>query len=105
MIMNACHFREVASFSAEGPQKKVVAHGTHSRTTVWAMEPGQVIKPHDHDGDHLWVVVEGEGRFLTDATETMVKAGTIVFAPEGESHGMAADTRLIFVSVSAGGEH
>ncbi len=103
--MNARHFKDAAKFSQEGPQKTVVAHGKHSRTTVWAMEPGQVIKPHDHDGDHLWVIVEGKGRFLTDATETLVEPGMIVFAPEGESHGMAADTRLVFVSVSAGGLH
>lgn len=103
--MNACHYRNEAVFSEEGPQKKVIANGHHSRTTIWALLPGQTIKPHAHDGDHLWVIVEGKGRFLTDAAETLVEAGMVVFAPEGESHGMAADEKLVFVSVSAGGLH
>lgn len=103
--MNVCKFSEAAKFSKEKHVGTVVAQGAHSRTTVWALEAGQTIHPHSHDGDHLWVVMEGKGRFLTDATETLVEAGSIVFAPEGEPHGMAADTRLVFVSVSAGGEH
>lgn len=103
--MNALLYKEAANFSSDAPQKTVVAHGTHSRTTVWAMLPGQEIHPHSHDGDHLWVIVEGRGRFLTDKGETKVETGSIVFAPEGEPHGMAADEKLVFVSVSAGGEH
>lgn len=103
--MNVCKYKEAAVFSDEKQNGVVVAQGTHSRTTVWALKAGQSIHPHSHDGDHLWVVAEGKGRFLTDATETFVEEGSIIFAPEGEPHGMAADTDLIFVSVSAGGLH
>jgi len=103
--MKVLNYKEAVNFMKEGAQKTVVAGGQHSRTTVWSVLAGQEIHPHAHDGDHLWVVVEGKGRFLTDQGQTPVSEGSIVFAPEGESHGMAADENLVFVSVSAGGKH
>lgn len=103
--MKVCKYADEAVFSAEKPAGQVISKGAHSRTTIWSMEAGQEIHPHAHDGDHVWVVVEGRGHFLTDDARTPVEVGSIVFAPEGESHGMRAETRLVFVSVSAGGKH
>lgn len=103
--MKVCKYKDEAVFSAEKAAGKVFALGKHSRTTLWGLEAGQEIHPHAHDGDHLWVVVEGKGFFLTDTERVPVEVGSVVFAPEGESHGMAAETKLVFVSVSAGGKH
>ncbi len=70
--------------------------------TLWGLEPGQEIHPHAHGGDHVWIVQEGTGWFLDDEGSHPVRPGAVVFAPAGEPHGMRAETRLAFVSVSAG---
>ena len=86
-------------------RKNPVASGAHSRVTVWRLDPGDQIRPHVHAGDHVWVVTEGSGWFLTPEAEHPVGAGTLVFVPEGEPHGMrASEEGLRFVSVSAGGD-
>jgi quercetin dioxygenase-like cupin family protein len=100
--MEICRYSEKVHFSPDKPAKTVLSEGKHCRTTLWCLEVGQVIHPHEHEGDHLWVVQEGTGWFLTGDNETPVEAGNIIFAPQGEPHGMRAGTRLVFVSVSAG---
>ncbi len=90
------------NFSAEGPAKTAASKGIHARATVWCLKVGQEIHPHDHDGDHIWYIESGEGWYLNDKGEYKVEAGEIIFAPEGEPHGIRAATDLVFISVSAG---
>ena len=85
-----------------GERKLAVADGTHSRVTLWRLEPGQEIRPHVHSGDHVWVVQQGRGWLLTDSEEIGVGVGSLAIVPEGEPHGMRAETLMVFVSVSAG---
>ena len=97
------HAIEEAVAFADGKANKVaLAGGEHCRTTLWCLEPGQEIHPHAHAGDHVWVVHGGSGWFLSGGEAHPVGVGSVVFAPAGEIHGMRAESRLIFVSVSAG---
>ena len=100
--MKICTASETASFSAQKATKVPVAEGAHARVTLWCLEPGQEIHPHAHAGDHVWVVQEGSGWFLSHGGEHPVSPGSVVFAPSGEPHGMRAGSRLVFTSVSAG---
>jgi len=100
--MEICTIKEKANFSSEKAQRNAIADGEHSKITLWCLEAGQDIHPHAHAGDHSWVVHEGEGKYLTADGEHPIAAGSIIFAPAGEVHGVKADTRLVFVSVSAG---
>lgn len=93
---------EMRNFQPDKQGKFEFCKGQHLGANVWSMEPGQRIEPHEHEGDHLWVVTEGTGFFLTDKGEYPVEPGHVVFAPQGEPHGMRATTRLVFVSVSGG---
>ncbi len=93
---------EVKSFSDEKAAKNPVAFGDHCRVTLWCLKVGQEIHPHIHAGDHVWVVEEGEGVYLDGEKEHAVAKGDVIFAPEGEPHGMRATTPMTFVSVSAG---
>lgn len=90
------------SFSEAQANKVSLSSGEHCRVTLWCIEPGQEIRPHTHAGDHVWVVQEGEGAFLSAAEEHAVGPGSVIFAPAGEVHGMRARNRLVFVSVTAG---
>ena len=89
-------------FTAEKANKLSLAEGEHCRVTLWCLEPGQEIHPHAHAGDHVWVVHTGSGWFLSGGDAHPVAVGSVVFAPAGEIHGMRAESRLTFVSVSAG---
>lgn len=100
--MHICHPLGLGSFSSDKADKTTVVEGKHARVTVWCLEPGQGIHPHVHAGDHIWVVQEGEGWYLSGEEEHPVSPGMMVFAHEGEPHGMRAKTRLSFLSVSAG---
>jgi len=100
--MKVTRISDVASFSQDKASKIPVADGAHCRVTLWCLENGQEIHPHAHDGDHVWVVQGGTGWFLQGAEPSPVGPGSVVFAPAGEVHGMRAETRLVFVSVSAG---
>ena len=93
---------DVIAFSPEQASKMTVAEGDHCRVTVWCLEPGQEIRPHVHAGDHVWVVQQGAGWFLSQGQEHRVSPGVIVFAPAGEVHGMRAEGQLVFTSVTAG---
>lgn len=101
--MKITRVQEAKQFSHEKAAKTLLGEGTHCRAALWCMEAGQEIHPHTHDGDHVWVVQEGTGWFLADTAERKIGPGSVIFAPEGLPHGMRAETRLVFVSVSAGG--
>ena len=63
------------------------------------------VHPHVHAGDHVWIVLEGQGLFLSEGQENKpVKAGTILSAPAGISHGIEnnGSIGLVFASISAG---
>lgn len=98
-------YSEKVSYDREKANKAVLAETPHSRTTLWCLLPGQHIHPHVHHGDHIWVVLEGEGNFLGPAgAKRKVAPGTVLVAPEGEDHGIenTGQEGLVFVSVSAG---
>jgi quercetin dioxygenase-like cupin family protein len=70
-----------------------------------SFEPGQFHALHAHQGmDKLYQVVEGEGILLLDeGRELPMKAGDLVVAPEGVSHGIrnASGGRLLVLAVLA----
>lgn len=104
MSITTCNYRDQVVYGDKA-SKVVLSEAEHARTTLWCLKPGQHIHPHVHAGDHVWVVLEGEGAFLS-AGEAIrpVKAGSIVVAAAGISHGIdnTGSTGLVFVSVSAG---
>lgn len=105
MNIQAFDYRDKVSFSDEKASKVVLTECVHARTTLWCLKPGQHIHPHVHAGDHVWVVLEGEGLFLTEGAENLpIRQGTILSAPAGISHGIenSGKAGLVFASISAG---
>ncbi|PLX41536.1 MAG: hypothetical protein C0608_05460 [Deltaproteobacteria bacterium] len=93
---------DLTAFSSDKATKNLFVTGEHCRVTLWCLESGQSIEPHIHAGDHFWSIQEGEGYYLDGEKEHKVNAGQMIFAPEGEPHGMRAVTKMTFISVSAG---
>ena len=105
MNIESFDYRDKISYSAEKANKVILSECNHARTTLWCLKPGQHIHPHVHAGDHVWVVLEGEGLFLSEGQESRaVKSGTVLSAPAGISHGIENNgkTGLVFASISAG---
>jgi len=98
------NYQDQVAFSKEKANKIQLAKTEFSRTTLWCLLPGQHIHPHVHAGDHIWVVLEGEGQFLGDGGPQPLKPGTVLVAPQGQSHGVENNGRegLVFLSISAG---
>ncbi|TRO83184.1 cupin domain-containing protein [Desulfuromonas acetexigens] len=96
-------YTDKVAYNKEQANKIILAETPHSRTTLWCLLPGQHIHPHVHAGDHIWVILEGTGRFLGDSPHD-VEPGTVVVAPEGVAHGIdnTGGDGLVFVSISAG---
>ncbi len=98
-------YKDKVTFDKAKAAKVVLAETDHSRTTLWCLLPGQHIHPHVHKGDHIWLVLEGEGMFLSEGKPpSEISSGTLLVAPAGTSHGVENSGRegLVFVSVSAG---
>jgi quercetin dioxygenase-like cupin family protein len=105
MTIQSFDYRDKISYSDEKASKVILTEDAHARTTLWCLKPGQHIHPHVHAGDHVWIVLEGEGLFLSDGQEKLpVYPGTILSAPAGISHGIdnTGKAGLVFASISAG---
>jgi len=105
MTTQSYDYHDKISYSDEKANKVVLAEGIHARTTLWCLKPGQHIHPHVHAGDHVWIVLEGEGLFLSEGQKALpISPGTILSAPTGISHGVenTGATGLVFASISAG---
>lgn len=69
-----------------------------------AFEPGQTHALHAHAGqDKVYSVVEGAGVFLLADGELPMRAGDLLVAPEGVSHGVRNDGpgRLLLLAILA----
>ncbi len=97
-------YQDKVAFSQEKANKVALGQTELSRTTLWCLLPGQQIKPHVHAGDHIWVVLEGEGNYLSDDDALPITPGKVLVVPAGKSHGVenSGSQGLVFVSVSAG---
>lgn len=96
-------YTDKVAYNKDQANKIILAETSHSRTTLWCLLPGQHIHPHVHTGDHIWVILEGAGRFLGDSPRD-VEAGAVLVTSEGIAHGIdnTGSEGLVFVSVSAG---
>jgi mannose-6-phosphate isomerase-like protein (cupin superfamily) len=69
-----------------------------------AFEPGQAHELHSHEGmDKLYYVLEGDGVFLLDGRQLIMRAGELMVAPEGVPHGIrnTGTGRLLVLAVLA----
>ena len=97
-------YKTKVAYSDEKANKVAISETALSRTTLWCLQPGQHIHPHVHAGDHIWIVLEGEGRLLGVEGEPELAPGITATLPSGEPHGVTntGSVGLVFLSISAG---
>jgi quercetin dioxygenase-like cupin family protein len=74
----------------------------HITTTLVEMEPGGIQKPHHHETEQCYMILEGKGIMGIDGEKTTVKAGDTIFIPSNSLHSLINDGATILKYISAG---
>ena len=86
--MQIARWKERMDFSPERMRKSNLFETERFFLDVYAFEPGQEQKPHDHAGcDKVYLVVEGHGVIQVGGELADVGPGDAVLAPAGVLHG------------------
>jgi quercetin dioxygenase-like cupin family protein len=79
-------------FQPDKLAKIALATTARVQLDLYCVGPGQQQKPHTHDDqDKIYVVLEGQGRFTVDGTETVLAPGEAIVARAGAEHGLLND--------------
>jgi mannose-6-phosphate isomerase-like protein (cupin superfamily) len=93
-----------AVFDAEKMGKATLFRSERLMIGLNCFEPGQEHRLHAHAGmDKLYLVVQGQGRFVLEDRELPMEAGALLVAPQGVPHGIRNDGggRLVVLAVLA----
>ena len=93
-----------AVYTSEKMGKSTLFESARLLVGLNAFEPGQAHALHAHAGmDKVYSVVEGEGVFLLEDRELPMRAGDLLVAPEGVSHGVrnTGRGRLLVLAILA----
>ena len=95
-------FKAKDSLVSINTQKETIWRSDKDRVNIINLKENEEIKPHIHDGNHIWVVISGKGNFLSKGSGRLIKTGTVIIAPAGEEHGVTCTTEegLTIVSIS-----
>ena len=86
------HFKNIPSqvrFSVEKMQKVNLFETSNCFCDIYCLEPGQIQKPHTHDGaDKIYFVLEGLATIQIGDEEKIVEQNEICLAKSGLIHGV-----------------
>ena len=103
------HFAEHTGAREDRHYKATLFQGQRLMVGLNCLEPGQSQPIHAHDAaDKVYVVMEGEGRFMVGEEVRAASAGDVIFAPAGVPHGVINDgaarlTVLVCIAPPPGG--
>ena len=97
---------KLKKFGKDKHHKETIWSDEHGRINLLCMRPGQEIVTHTHHGNHIWMVVEGEGQFTTGGKTEIIKVGQIVVVPAFEDHGIrnGSTANLVIASMTVAGD-
>ncbi len=98
--------RKLKKFNDEKRHQETIWSDAHSKINLLCMKPGQEIVTHTHHGNHLWVVIEGQGEFRSGKETQIIESGKIVVVPPLVDHGIrnASNENLVIASITALGD-
>jgi mannose-6-phosphate isomerase-like protein (cupin superfamily) len=99
--------QQLKKFSDEKRQMETIWADEHATIKLICMKRGQEITTHTHHGNHIWIVMEGRGEFLSSGKEPeVIDVGKIVIVPALVEHGIrnAAHENLVIASLTAPGD-
>jgi quercetin dioxygenase-like cupin family protein len=98
---------KLKKFSDEKRHLETIWADDEAKINLICMKPGQEINTHTHHGNHIWVVIEGTGEFLSAGKEPQaIDTGKIVIVAPLEEHGIrnAAKENLVIASLTVAGD-
>ena len=86
--------------------KETIWEEEQGRINLICMKPGQEIITHTHHGNHIWIVMEGRGEFVSAGETQVIDSGKIVIVPALVDHGIRNATKenLVIASITAAGD-
>jgi quercetin dioxygenase-like cupin family protein len=90
-------WRELVTFSAEGPQPRALLDGEELKVVVAGLKPGQLIPPHP-ESLGIFYFLEGSGWMTVAGKRLAVETGSTVIVPDGVARGLEAQTQLAFMA-------
>lgn len=72
-------------------------------TTLVEMEPGGIQKPHNHENEQCYMVIEGSGVMEVDGVKATICSGETVFIPTNSVHSLenTGETTLRYISAAS----
>lgn len=97
---------QLKKFNDDKRSMETIWSDDHARISLLCMKPGQEVHTHTHHGNHIWLVVEGEGEFTTAGKTQTIKVGQIVIVPAFDDHGIrnASPSNLVIASMNVAGD-
>ena len=98
--------QKLKKFSDEKRHQETIWTDDHSKINLLCMKPGQEITTHTHHGNHMWIVMEGRGEFMSGGEKQVIDTGKIVIVPPLVDHGIrnASKEDLVIASITAKGD-
>ncbi len=98
--------QKLKKFSDDKRHMETIWQGEDGKINLICMKPGQEIVTHTHHGNHIWMVIEGKGEFLSGKQTQTIEAGKIVIVPAFEDHGIRNSSmeNLVIASITAKGD-
>ena len=97
---------QLKKFDDAKRHKETIWSGDDGNITLLGLKPGQEIITHTHHGSHIFVVIEGEGEYLSGGKSQPIRPGIIVVVPAFEHHGIknSSSANLVIASITAQGD-
>jgi mannose-6-phosphate isomerase-like protein (cupin superfamily) len=98
--------RQLKKFNDDKRSHETIWSDHHSSISLICMKPGQEILTHTHHGNHIWMVMEGKGEFMSGGNSKTIEIGQIVIVPALEDHGIrnSSSENLVIASLTAKGD-
>ncbi len=98
--------QKLKKFSDEKRHHETIWTDEHAKINLLCMKPGQEIITHTHHGNHIWIVMEGKGEFMSSGEKQVIETGKIVIVPPLVDHGIrnASSENLVIASFTAAGD-
>ena len=98
--------QKLKKFSDEKRHLETIWSDNHTKINLLCMKPGQEVTTHTHHGNHIWLVIEGKGEFISAGERKIIETGKIVIVPPLVDHGIrnGSESELVIASLSSAGD-
>lgn len=106
MKTEVLNLQKLKKFSDEKRHLETIWSDDHTKINLLCMKPGQEVTTHTHHGNHIWLVIEGKGEFISAGERQTIGSGKIVIVPPLVDHGIrnSSEGELVIASLASAGD-